>query len=364
MKSFIAYFDFLGFQNFIEKNDLTTQKKVMGQIYRDIELAMGVARKNFLNSGRNAIPDISESKLNCINFSDTVVFWTLDDSESSLSELIKVAHEFNRRAIESTFPVRGSIVFGEIIHNLYDDRNINGAQYAINSVFGYGIIIAHQKTQRQNWAGTVLDNSLIEELQQKGYNVDEYLRKYATRYRVPYKKNIELNDEFVLNLITGSSNDKAIENVKRYIRENFSRHNKAVDAPDIQEKLTNTFFFLESYKTRNNEMNSYCFNLCSFKESDRFIQASITIDANSIIIYRKKILISDTDAETVGRIDDILQYTIPISQIIKIEKTLIDSTIIYEVNDYFSAYKIIFHQSHDLFEQIVKELGIKNNFNL
>ena len=77
MKKFIAYFDYLGFKQFIENNDLSYQKSTVNMIFRDIESALSGGKTKDAPQGR--IFDIAKSNINCINFSDTVVYWTNDD---------------------------------------------------------------------------------------------------------------------------------------------------------------------------------------------------------------------------------------------------------------------------------------------
>lgn len=246
MKRFIAYFDYLGFKDFIENNDLDYQKRIMGNNFRDMESALSSGQTKSMPSGR-FISDISDSKINCINFSDTIVFWTNDDSEESLQELLQVSHKFNWQAIDFFFPARGSVVYGELEYIDYKQHNDGGGIYNINSVYGKGLVKAHLKAEGQNWAGTVLDESLIDELTNRGLEPEKYLEKYAKKYKVPYKNGVDLPEEFVYRIITGSLNDEALKNYKRGIEENFGNHKKSLDNPGVQEKLANTIKFLESF---------------------------------------------------------------------------------------------------------------------
>jgi len=71
---FITYFDFLGFGDFIRNNDLEVQQKVMNNIFRDIEFTLS---KGESREGRyGLIAELSKLKLNCINFSDTIIIWS------------------------------------------------------------------------------------------------------------------------------------------------------------------------------------------------------------------------------------------------------------------------------------------------
>lgn len=251
MNSFIAYFDYLGFKEFIEKNDLATQKEVMGRIFRDMERALG--RGKYKDAPQGVIADISNSKINCINFSDTVVFFTKDVSEESLTELLEVSYTFNYQAVDYFFPVKGSVVYGELEYVGFNQYNNGGGAYHINSIFGKGLVKAYSKANEQNWAGTVFDESFIGELKERGKDLEKYLHPFAKKYKVPYKNGIDLPEEFVLNIIKGTLNDVAMKSFSDGIQDNFAQYKKSVDKPDVQAKLKNTLMFLESYYVKEKE---------------------------------------------------------------------------------------------------------------
>jgi hypothetical protein len=229
MERFIAYFDYLGFKEFIERNDL----------------ALGLGKYKEVPHG--IIADISDSSINCINFSDTVIFFTNDTSDAALKEILTVAHKFNWVAIDFCFPVRGAIVLGEMIYVDHKKKNHAGGIYNINSVFGKGLVNAHLKAESQDWAGTVLDESFIKEVERRGHNVEEFLFPYAKKYTVPYKDRIAKEQEYVLNIIKGDLNEEALKNYSNGIRDNFSAHNKSVNDDRVQQKIENTLLFLKSY---------------------------------------------------------------------------------------------------------------------
>lgn len=246
MKKFIAYFDYLGFKDFIDNNDIDYQKKIMNILFTTIEGAL--AKDKHIETTYGIVHDFSKSRINCINFSDTVIFWSNDDSFESLEELLIVAHNFNWKSIDYFFPVRGSIVFDEIEY--IDFRKLNeGGLYNINSVFGKGLVNAHLKSENQNWAGTVIDESVVIEILKQGIEPDKYLSSYAIKYKVPYKiepKNSQ--EEFVFWITKGIMNEEGFQNRKRDIEENFSAHNKKVDTKSVIEKIGNTIKFLEKFK--------------------------------------------------------------------------------------------------------------------
>lgn len=248
MNRYIAYFDYLGFKEFIENNDLDTQSRIMANNFRDMECALGQGRYTDVQNG--VIADISNSRINCINFSDTVVFFTNDTTEVSLIEILDVAYKFNWQAIGYCFPIRGALVYGEIESVDYKRKNSAGGVYNINSIFGKGLVTAHLRAEEQDWAGTVLDESFTDAIMQKSDDVEKYLLPYAKKYKVPYKDGVERSAEYVLNVVKGTLNDEALKNYRNGIINNFSQYNKPVDDERVKKKLSNTILFLESYYAR------------------------------------------------------------------------------------------------------------------
>jgi hypothetical protein len=252
MNRFIAYFDYLGFKEFIETNDLEYQKRIIGNNFRDMESALGQGK--YKEATQGLIADISNTQINCINFSDTVVFFTNDTTKTSLIEILEVAYKFHWQAINFCFPVRGALVFGEMVYVDFKQNNGGSGIYNINSVFGKGLVKAHLRADEQHWAGTVIDESFLSEIIRKGHDIDDFLKPYAKKYNVPYKKRVEAKEEYVLNLVKGTLNDISFKNVSNNIIENFAQHNKSVADERVQEKIANTIRFLETYYVKEDEL--------------------------------------------------------------------------------------------------------------
>jgi hypothetical protein len=244
---FLAYFDYLGFKDFIEKNEPEYQKKIVNNIFRDIEGALGQGK--VVETEHGYIADLSDLRINCINFSDTVIFWTDANGVDNLNDLLGVALRFNWTCIDYFFPVRGCIVFDDIIHYKFDHVSKKGGTYGVNSIIGKGLVKAHQKAESQNWAGTVIDDTILKYLEDVAVNVDEFLSPYAKPYKVPYHSDMDNEEEWVLHLVTskGKMHDEAFQNMCRNITENFAAHNKRTDSASVQIKLKNTIAFLRSY---------------------------------------------------------------------------------------------------------------------
>ncbi len=245
MKRFIACFDFLGFKEFILNSDTLYQEQIVNNIYRDIEFALSKRRRKKVSRGY--IPDLSNSYLNCTTFSDTVVIWTNDDSLESLDEIIEVSFYLNLSNVNS-FPLRGSIVYGDIFHKELSFTNKMDSKYNVNSLFGKGVVDAYTKAEYQEWAGTVIDESVENYLENIGLIPELRLKKYAMKYKVPYKPNSnEGRDEFAFLLSINLLTQEMFLSIADRIKQNFSNHNKQISNPTVMLKLENTLQFLKNH---------------------------------------------------------------------------------------------------------------------
>lgn len=243
MKHYIAYFDYLGYKEFLLRNSEEQLKVRASHILRDIETSLSQDKLKEASPGV-AIADLSSATINCLNISDTVVFWTLDDSIQSCIELLNVCYMFNWKQILYNFPVRGCIIYDNFNFITGQQYSANGAIYSPNLMYGKGLLNAHEKTENINWAGTVIDNSVIEKVSREK-DFQEFLKEKAIKYKVQYKGFYR--KEYALRLVHGTLNDTAYENYKNNIIRVFEMDNKSV-TPSVEEKIKNTVDFLEVFK--------------------------------------------------------------------------------------------------------------------
>lgn len=258
MKRFIAYFDYLGFKDFIQRNPVEFQMQIMDNNYRDISTALAKGKRKALPGG-GYTPDLDNSRLRCINFSDTIIFYTNDDSWESLIEILDVSHWFNSKCNLFFFPVRGCLHYGEFVDLNFNRNNPNNGSFHVNSVYGDGLIKAYQKAESQAWAGAIIDETIVEYIRGQGKNELEVFGKYAKLFPVPYKSYnwktklkhwfSKPQNEWVINLLdTDSKLDaEALKRYSRSIHMNFANYNKRVDSPKVQQAIKNTLEFVRSY---------------------------------------------------------------------------------------------------------------------
>lgn len=245
MKQFISYFDILGFKSFIQNNDLEQIRHRLYTILHDTEFAMGQGRKTKTEYGY--ISDLSQSNLNCLNISDTIIFWTKNDNYENFAEILKVSFDFCNYVSCSLIPLRGALVYDEIDSFVFDSENSKQSTYRINSIYGKGLVKAHLKAENLNLAGCVVDNSVIEKISEYG-DYKELLEKYALPWKVLYKNNPTEGDEYMLKYSSGNGmNALAFENRKKQILTAFKRDNKEYTRR-AEEIYENTVKFLELHK--------------------------------------------------------------------------------------------------------------------
>ncbi len=240
---FIAYFDFLGFKSFIQNNTSEYQSKIMSSIFFEIEQSLSNGRMVIdKNVGK---PDLSEAKINCTNFSDTIIFWTRKIDVNNLKNILKVSHRFNAYCNIFTFPVRGTIIKGEVNYSQFNSAK--RSVYSVNTLFGKGIIDAYLKTEEQEWAGTVIDDSVIKFLVEKNIPLTKFLNPFAKEYNVPYKK-APSKKVWALKLTESKLEDESFDNIKKKVINNFSKHNKDATSNLVKKKIKNTIDFLSIHK--------------------------------------------------------------------------------------------------------------------
>lgn len=248
---YITYFDLLGFKKFILKNDEKHIDTRMGHIFRDIEFSLTLNNMKHSSIDPNiVISDLAQAKVNCVNISDTIIYWTIDSSIDSLYHLFLISFLYNKSCNLHNFPVRGCLTKGILAHVMVNFKSSNGSLYAVQCPYGKGLVKAHEKAESQKWAGTVIDQVVINDLKNSQYS--KSFETYCLQYNIPYKNNSSTSKDYAFKLIEEINNKDHLSNLKHSIEYLFSADNKLVDEPSVKEKIDNTCDFLDyCYKKQN-----------------------------------------------------------------------------------------------------------------
>lgn len=136
-KRWIAYFDILGFSHRIE----TTHPDIILEIYNKLV--------------RLSQQELESAGLFCLYFSDTFIFYSMDDTPKSYSWIQVVAKNFIRDCLREYVPFRGAIAFDEFYVDL--KKGI---------FFGKALVEAHREAESQDWIGLILAKSAEEKVRE------------------------------------------------------------------------------------------------------------------------------------------------------------------------------------------------------
>jgi hypothetical protein len=220
-KKHLAYFDLLGYKSFLENN---TPEKVWEILDGGV-----IARAHHCLSGGICIekegkfvPDASKIEINHLMYADTFLFWTDDDSIESLRKLLKVSHDFWKDMFD-VFPMRGAIVLDELAGYIGNSKN-SQATIATSCIFGKALILGHEIAESQDWAGTIIHESVISALNQT--EVNEIIKPIALEYDVPLKNHT--NTCCGVNFLRKMTKPSKIlvKNLKKMGRYNFTTSQK------------------------------------------------------------------------------------------------------------------------------------------
>ena len=198
--AFVGIFDILGFKA------LRATKSTAGlhQLYiRGIlpaiqHAAAGKSKSAVVDGQRVLVPDFTAASLNYRVFSDTVVYFSANDSFDSFFKIVNSASSLLQHGFGARSPFRGAIGWGDLIN---DPRGI---------LLGGGIEDAYIGESSQAWAGAMLTTLCGEFAERHGYlnrytslhleaaaqAQDEIKRRNATenaRRLVPYNVPIQKN---------------------------------------------------------------------------------------------------------------------------------------------------------------------------
>lgn len=213
-----------------------------GHILRDIENALSLGKTKPRNPGE-VIADRKDSNINCLNVSDTIIFYSKDNSIESFEEFINVIHDFNWNINFYNFPVRGYATYDYFKMINGQDINEKGTLYSVNLMHGKGLYYTHEKSELLDWAGCALDSSIEGRLDEISRGDLSILKKYAKIYDVPYKGYTIL--QYALKFTKEPLSREFFVSKKEGLISVFKGDYKSI-TPSLQVKIDNTIRFLES----------------------------------------------------------------------------------------------------------------------
>lgn len=130
-EKFVVFLDIMGFKDRVMRTKHEKLKEELKQL-------------------SNSIVEVLESKnegITCIQFSDSIILFTVNNSDSQLESLVSVSCLIMQRAIELGFAMKGAMAKGEITcdkaKNVYFGQAQIDAYLLEENVWYYGIVVHH-----------------------------------------------------------------------------------------------------------------------------------------------------------------------------------------------------------------------------
>jgi hypothetical protein len=248
--NFISYFDILGYKDAILNSASDDFAHRVDHILRDIELSLSLDQ--IVSERRGMLIGDERHWVTNVHFiSDTIVFWPTTPAPEHIENWLLVSSLFNNKMNQTNMPVRGSLVYNEFQTKSWSSTSSAGGIYTAACIFGKALVLAHLKAENQSWAGTTVDQSVIDAIQSDYSLLMPSLEKLCSKEMVPYKKSpTDQTEEFVLRIfpnVTGPVPN--FEWYEQWIKMSFTMDGRNFDSPRVQEIYRNTIALLRRQLT-------------------------------------------------------------------------------------------------------------------
>jgi hypothetical protein len=250
MNKFIAYFDILGYKEYIytkeERIDLINRD--MEHLLRDTQLSLAgnkLIPKENVSFG--LIPDLENKKVNCLNISDSIVFWTNDDSKESFNDIFEVSKDFYLKTLNgSKFLLRGSLGYGSLEYR--PSQHIGEKIYAGQLLYGKALIETYIVAETQQSASFCLSESMVTFLGEYIKNLES--QKQIIKNTVFFKNEVEPRKVYLIPPIKGWFNaamEQVLKNRFIIIKEErvITEEDFAKMKDEVKLKMDNTINLLK-----------------------------------------------------------------------------------------------------------------------
>jgi hypothetical protein len=146
-QTFLAVFDVLGFQNFVEGHQL---REAVISLGAKVKEAIAAASFAGWYAGTNPpVPAPETRRCESVTFSDTIILYAPDDSAASFHAILAASRDLLEVAFGWAIPLRGAITRGELC--AFADKSV---------IVGRGLVRGYVVEQKQDWAGAIIDPDL------------------------------------------------------------------------------------------------------------------------------------------------------------------------------------------------------------
>ena len=126
-----------------------------------------------IQHGMDLLPDLTKIEINCLHYSDSVIFWTNSDSEDDFNRIVDVCYELYKRSISIQIPIRGCLTYGELesIDIFTIKSTVKNVNFISALIYGPALIEAYQQSENLLLSACVLGDGLIKKKDRKVFNI-------------------------------------------------------------------------------------------------------------------------------------------------------------------------------------------------
>jgi hypothetical protein len=227
----VCFFDIMGYQNILLKNNITECAKLIKEILlhipENVENKLVSIGEETGRAGK--LEDFLGNNFHKIMISDTIIFFfDLDNIKGNIEYLLLMVlvfiREFQHESFNSGLPMRGSLDFGEYY-------------YCDNLFAGKTIVNTYNESNNLNFSGVTISKNAYDYFKSlEHFGVKMFLRYYIFECLVPLKQTEEI--KYVMKWYN-KDNYKKYKDIRQYIFDSFYMHNKDVNN-NVLDKINNT----------------------------------------------------------------------------------------------------------------------------
>jgi hypothetical protein len=244
METYLAYFDILGFKEYIFNTTEEDVSRKFEHLFRDSQRAQnGDAWITESHGGQ--VPDFRYSKANCLHISDSIIFWTSGVGDQHFTNIIEVCNDFFQCCcVNQLCPVRGCVVKGDISFDPFIINPQEEFKFINSSLYGKALIDAYLKAEAQDWAGCYIDKSAYDDISKN--TIDNLITSgKLLSYPVPFKNGV-VSNELTVKMIGPKRDNINVNDVENLFTKQINC-NAITDS--IQRKIDNTVQYFNHIKS-------------------------------------------------------------------------------------------------------------------
>ena len=248
-KTYIAFLDILGFKELVRQNPHEDLIKIYDNLFsvaNGLALSSGQFVSIKTDDGRSySTPDYSKASVNSLIVSDSVLFWTNDDSPQSFIDILVCTGKLLSNAIFMGLPMRGSLGIGPLSFRLSVIRN--NPSIITSSLFGLSVVNAYEKEALLDWSGCFISSDCLEYYKSliesptysREWQIESLIKThYLLSTEVPDKNNVS---HPCIAVNWPRMNRSRI--TEDQVRQSFTQHKKSAN-DSTKRKISNTLSFL------------------------------------------------------------------------------------------------------------------------